>query len=78
MLWAGATTMSDNVVQGHQNIVETKNNIDKQSAKIHASKSSCSDCQHQCSVAQAQYASLKQQTVNDMASKDAEIQQKIM
>ena len=78
MFGAGATTIADNVWQGHQNIVETKNNIDKLTAKIHASKSSLSDLQHQLSDAQAQYASLKQQYDNDMASKDAEIQQKII
>ena len=51
MFGAGATTIADNVWQGHQNIVETKNNIDKLTAKIHASKSSLSDLQHQLSDA---------------------------
>lgn len=49
MFGAGATTIADNVWQGHQNIVETKNNIDKLTAKINASKSSLSDLQHQLS-----------------------------
>lgn len=74
---AGATTIADNVWQGHQNIVATKANIDKLTEKINASQSSLSDLQHQLSDAQAQYSALKQQYNNDMASKDAQIQQKI-
>ena len=60
MFGAGATAIADNVWQGHQNIVETKNNIDRLTAKINASQSSLSDLQHQLSDAQAQYAALKQ------------------
>jgi chromosome segregation ATPase len=77
MFGAGATTVADNVWQGHQNIVETKNNIDKLAAKINASQSSLSDLKHQLADAQAQYSVLKQQYDGDMASKDAQIQQKI-
>ena len=74
---AGATAIADSVWQGHQNIVETKNNIDKLTAKINDSKSSLSDLNHQLSDAKAQYDNLKKQYGNDMASKDAQIQQKI-
>lgn len=68
MFGAGATTIADNVWLGHQNIVETKKNIDKLTAKINASQSSLSDLKHQLSDAQAQYSALKQQYNNDMAS----------
>lgn len=54
---AGATAIADNVWQGHQNIVETKNNIDKLTAKINASQSSLSDLQHQLSDARTQAGS---------------------
>ena len=57
MFGAGATTIADNVWQGHQNIVETKNNIDKLTAKINASKSSLSDLQHQLSDVRTQAGS---------------------
>ena len=46
MFGAGATTIADNVWQGHQNIVETKNNIDKLTAKINAS--ACPICNISC------------------------------
>ena len=57
MFGAGATTIADNVWQGHQNIVETKNNIDKLTAKINASESSLSDLQHQLSDVRTQAGS---------------------
>lgn len=77
MFGAGATTFADNVWQGHQNIVETKKNIDKLAAKINASQSILADLKHQLADAQAQYSALKKQYDGDMASKDAQIQQKI-
>ena len=47
MFGAGATTIADNVWQGHQNIVESKNIMDKLTAMIHASNCSLSDLQDQ-------------------------------
>ena len=75
---AGATAVADSVWQGHQNIVETKNNIDKLTAKINDSQSILSDLNHKLSDAKSQYANLQKQYGNDMASKDSQIQQKIV